>query len=67
MTTHQIGANLGAALVEEDRTQAWLADRLGVQRANVGRWIRGEKPVPEAHREKILALLHRPKRAIFGR
>jgi transcriptional regulator with XRE-family HTH domain len=41
----RIGQRIAAALVDNDMTQADLADRLGVRPATVSRWIAGVNPI----------------------
>jgi DNA-binding transcriptional regulator YdaS (Cro superfamily) len=44
-------------LGELDRTQSWLARRLGVTPSTVNRWIKGVDPIiPRRRRELALAL-----------
>ena len=44
-------------LTELDRSQGWLARRLGVNRSTVTRWVKGETPIlPRRQRELALAL-----------
>jgi plasmid maintenance system antidote protein VapI len=35
----------------------WLARKIGIHRSNVSRWVAGTRPIPDAHRTKLAALL----------
>lgn len=44
-------------LTELDRTQGWLARKLGVDPSTVNRWVKGTAPIlPHRQRELALAL-----------
>lgn len=48
-------------LRSQDRTPAWLAKRLGVDRAAVHRWLKGDQPIPAARRIEIALVLGKPR------
>jgi DNA-binding transcriptional regulator YdaS (Cro superfamily) len=45
-----------ARLRELDRSQSWLARKLGVTPSTVNRWIKGVQPMP-ARRQREMALV----------
>lgn len=49
---------LAAALVEVERSQSWLARKLGVKPQSIGPWIRGQKPCPPARQAQIVLFLN---------
>lgn len=55
---------LRLALLEEDRTQRWLAEQLGRSEAFVSRIVNGLH-CDEATRFQIAGLLHRPVHELF--
>jgi DNA-binding transcriptional regulator YdaS (Cro superfamily) len=51
------GEELRALLAAADRSQSWLATRLGLARQTVFAWVHGNAPVPAWHEEAIRRLL----------
>lgn len=62
MLDSQTAADLiSARLTEVDRTAAWLARQIGVDRALVGRWLKQERPIPAERRTEIALALGKPR------
>lgn len=44
-------------LEEQERSQAWLARKLGVKRQTVGEWVRGDTACPRSRQAQIKLFL----------
>lgn len=61
----RIQTPLGRILIEEGRKMTWLADRLGVSKQEVGRWVHGVHVPAEATRQEIARTLGRTLDELF--
>lgn len=54
---HEERALIRARLVELERTPAWLALKLQVDKSLVHRWLSGERPIPDRRKREIALVL----------
>lgn len=47
----------GKVLDAQGRRPTWVADRLGIHHASVGRWANGERTIPPARIPQLASLL----------
>lgn len=53
-------------LARRDRSMVWLAERMGVSRTSLYRWLMGKEPMPEKRKVEMARLLRVPQRELFG-